>query len=403
MKKKKEMLRESRDKLNKAIKINPDAITANGDYAIFQLGSIFYINFLYEEDDKQAEQYFEKCKLCFSKGAKRYPHIGPISTPDNAYEERAHIQATAKRMQGKTQQEQLQEYVQMVQEEHARCEQKLKENPEDTNLLMANARSMLELSQYDLMNSRLLVEKATTQLRKCLQLERSCEVLTMLSLALNSRGLGQPFAEGARADLVEARECFTEAITLEQDPVMQRQMLLQLRDMYGFYAMWKERCPEQADQLVVDQVPDWLADLPDSIVSPNMSEASALNTRELVSHLKRGSRQGRRVKNEQTKAMAPPPKVDRSEEVEEVKETSEQAPSSAASAEAKKKKKKRKKAKNKSAPTPEDPAPERYVTPDTKTGPSFPSATSLGLVGACAAAALVAAYLVIRSRRAAAS
>ena len=37
IKRKKEMLRESRDKLNKAMKINPDAMTSNGDYAIFQV------------------------------------------------------------------------------------------------------------------------------------------------------------------------------------------------------------------------------------------------------------------------------------------------------------------------------------------------------------------------------
>ncbi|EKX51343.1 hypothetical protein GUITHDRAFT_134813 [Guillardia theta CCMP2712] len=400
IKRKKEMLRESRDKLNKAMKINPDAMTSNGDYAIFQLGSVFYINFLYEEDDKQAEQYFSKCKLCFSKGAKRYPHIGVIATPENAYEERANVQETAKRMQGKTQEEQLQEYVQMVQEQHAALELKLKKSPEDPNLLKSYARSLLELSQYDVGNSTQLVEQAITRLRNCLEIERSTEALTILSLALQSRAVVQGDAGKSRMDFVEARELFTEAITLEYDTVVQRQMLLQLRDMYNVPLLWKERFAEHADKMVIDPLPDWLADLPDNALSTSMPEASALNTRELVSNLKRGSRQGsqqsRRVKNEQAKSVAPAPKVANPEEVEEVKETEEQVPSSA---EAKKKKKKRKKTKSKSAPTSEDTEPQARPAPET----SFPSATSLSLVGVCAAAALLTAYLVIRSRRTAAS
>ena len=75
MPKKKEYLRDCREKLNKAIKINPDAVTPDGELAVFQLVNAFYMTFIFEESDAVAEQLLEvRCgvKLAWENREKAY-------------------------------------------------------------------------------------------------------------------------------------------------------------------------------------------------------------------------------------------------------------------------------------------------------------------------------------------
>jgi hypothetical protein len=110
--KKKELLRECREKLNKAIKVNADSITPDGQLAIFQLVNAFYMTFMFEESDEVAEQLLEKCKTHLKKGLKKDPSKKEmLEQMAGAWEQRRDIQTASKRFAGKTQEEQSAEYV----------------------------------------------------------------------------------------------------------------------------------------------------------------------------------------------------------------------------------------------------------------------------------------------------
>lgn len=110
--KKKEFLRDCREKLNKALKVNADSTTPDGQLAIFQLVNAFYMTFMFEESDEVAEQLLEKCKTHLKKGLKKDPtKKDMLQQMDGAWDQRNEIQTAAKRFAGKTHEEQSSEYV----------------------------------------------------------------------------------------------------------------------------------------------------------------------------------------------------------------------------------------------------------------------------------------------------
>ena len=306
--KKKELLRDCREKLNKAIKVNPDAASPDGQLAIFQLVNAFCnapapsqisskpqwacsvhrsvkcvladifargadMTFIFEEDDAVAESLLEKCKTNLKKGLKKDPkQTELLQQMKGAWEQRREILDASKRFAGKSKEEQAAEYVKMVEEQVQKAEEKSNElGGQDAAALKALGVALVDLSllkeqTQDLPGARDCVHKAVETLKKSVELSDEKEAKTMLALALNAKAMGEDSAETACDLMKEARLHFYLAIEAESDTTTARQMLLQLREMYKTQDHWCEYHKEGTEQMqaLKEETPEWLAELPES-------------------------------------------------------------------------------------------------------------------------------------------
>eukprot|EP00802_Teleaulax_amphioxeia_P009283 Tamp_09299.p1 GENE.Tamp_09299~~Tamp_09299.p1 ORF type:complete len:433 (-),score=127.97 Tamp_09299:898-2196(-) len=286
---KKELLRDCRAKFNLAIKVNSDAITPDGQLAIFQLVHAFYMTFIFEESDEVAEQLLEKCKQHLKKGLKKDPTKNDLlEQMKGAWEQRAEILSAAQRFAGKSQEEQQAEYVKMMHEHVEKAEaNSVSLSDSDPTALRALGVALVDLSlikeqTQDLAGARECVGRAVDTLKKSVALCAAKEGETeaakaervvleketrgLLALALNAKAMGEDVAQEAFNLMQAAREQFHAAIEAETDVPTARQMLLQLRDMYLAQEHWETYHTENAAEMraLAEPLPEWLASLPKS-------------------------------------------------------------------------------------------------------------------------------------------
>lgn len=165
----------------------------------------------------------------------------------------------------------------------------------DANLLKTYGQACIELSMVteqlqDLVEAQRLVEVAVDALRSSTALAPDQEAFSMLAVATNAIGIRELDTGKARALFEEARVVFQSAIQLEKDVNAQRQMLLQLRELYSSYGTWREMHPEQAGEMPDEPVPYYLAALPSETDLLEQQQAEAKRVEEAAKGRRRGTK-----------------------------------------------------------------------------------------------------------------
>lgn len=195
---KKAFLRDSREKLNKAVKINPDSVTPDGQLTLFQLASAFYMTFIFEESDDVAEQLLEKSRALMQKGAKKDPtKIDLLQQFNGAWEQRKEVLAAAQRFAGKSKEEQAEEYVKIMEEKLKAAEEMCATlDGKDADALKAVGMTLVDLSlaqesAQDLAGAKHCIHRAVETFRKSVNLSKQPESLVLLAMTLNTRAMGE--------------------------------------------------------------------------------------------------------------------------------------------------------------------------------------------------------------------
>eukprot|EP00287_Rhodomonas_sp_CCMP768_P010105 CAMPEP_0196732818 /NCGR_PEP_ID=MMETSP1091-20130531/12099_1 /TAXON_ID=302021 /ORGANISM="Rhodomonas sp., Strain CCMP768" /LENGTH=341 /DNA_ID=CAMNT_0042076131 /DNA_START=158 /DNA_END=1180 /DNA_ORIENTATION=+ len=275
-----EFLKESREKLQRAIDINPNSATPDGQLSLFQLANAFYMTYIFESDDSQAEKYLQKCSQLCQKGRKKDPkNTAILKQIKEAPQQREECLKTAKRFEGKSKEERQEELAKLGKEKCDAFEEQLQTNGEDASFLRTYGSQLLELSilteHEDAVGARGYVRKAMTLLKKSSEIAKDQQCLTMLSLATNAVAMVEEDPSTAHALLLQGRRAFSDAIALEQNAEQLARMLMQLRDMYATNYTWREHHPTAALRMPIDVVPPQLAALPPSESTPPQLVASS--------------------------------------------------------------------------------------------------------------------------------
>jgi hypothetical protein len=102
-------LQQSFEKLEKAISINEDSKTHEGELAIFCLGNAFYFKFFLEKNDEIAEKFLKKARIKFElavkKDKKNPMYAAMIEQLATAHDQRRATLEHLKRMEGKSEEE----------------------------------------------------------------------------------------------------------------------------------------------------------------------------------------------------------------------------------------------------------------------------------------------------------
>jgi hypothetical protein len=231
------------------------------------------MTFIFEESDEVAEQLLEKSKTHLKKGLKKDPTKNEMLQQMRvAWDQRREILDASKRFAGKTKEEQAVEYVKMVEEQASKAEEKVEATGGNDPLALKGLGvvlvdlSLIKEQSQDIVGAKACIHKAVDTLRKCVELSKEKESMTLLALALNAKAMGCETAVEACDMMKEARLHLFLAIEIEDDVATARQMLLQLRDMYGTQDTWCEYHKEGTAEMAAlkEALPDWLAALPEN-------------------------------------------------------------------------------------------------------------------------------------------
>ncbi len=102
-------LQQSFEKLEKAISINEESKTHEGELAIFCLGNAFYFKFFLEKNDEIAEKFLKKARIKFElavkKDKKNPMYTAMVEQLATAHDQRRATLEHLKRMEGKSEEE----------------------------------------------------------------------------------------------------------------------------------------------------------------------------------------------------------------------------------------------------------------------------------------------------------
>ncbi len=130
-------LQQSYDKLEKAVSINEDSKTYEGELALFCLGNAFYFNFFLEKNDEIAEKFLKKARVKFEaavkKDKKNQMYTAMVDQLSTAHEQRRMTLEQLKRMEGKSEAEKHEELrlmqAQMLENVADNCRSQLRQDP----------------------------------------------------------------------------------------------------------------------------------------------------------------------------------------------------------------------------------------------------------------------------------
>ena len=137
-----EYLKQSFEKLEKAISINEDSKTHEGELAIFCLGNAFFFNFFLEKNDDVAEKFLKKAKVKFEaavkKDKKNPMYSAMVEQLATAHEQRRMTLEQLKRMEGKSEAEKHEELrlmqSQMLENVADNCRVQLRQDPSNISV-----------------------------------------------------------------------------------------------------------------------------------------------------------------------------------------------------------------------------------------------------------------------------
>ena len=106
---KKKYLKEGIEKLERALELNQDSRTHEGELAVFELGNALYFEFFLEKDDKKAEVSLKAAKLKFEEAARKEPNNKSfeemLKQLGSAHEQRKAAHDHLARLEGKSEEE----------------------------------------------------------------------------------------------------------------------------------------------------------------------------------------------------------------------------------------------------------------------------------------------------------
>lgn len=106
---KRKYLKQAIEKLQRALEINADSHTHEGELAVFSLGNAYYFEFFLEKNDAKAEASLKKAKVQFEESMKREPgnlaYRQMLEQLDSAHEQRKAAHEHLDRLEGKTDEE----------------------------------------------------------------------------------------------------------------------------------------------------------------------------------------------------------------------------------------------------------------------------------------------------------
>lgn len=151
---KKAYLKESIDKLERAIALNDNSKTLEGELAVFNLGNAMYFAFFLEKNDTIAEAHLRNAKTKFGIAMAKEPgnpmHKQMMEQLETAHDQRRAAHEQLARLEGKNEEEKRVEILnlqkQMLESVVESHKKQLSATPQDASLMVELAKSQFELA-----------------------------------------------------------------------------------------------------------------------------------------------------------------------------------------------------------------------------------------------------------------
>mmetsp|Transcript_38962 Transcript_38962/g.57272 ORF Transcript_38962/g.57272 Transcript_38962/m.57272 type:complete len:374 (+) Transcript_38962:93-1214(+) len=224
---KKKYLKQAVEKLERALELNQESRTHEGELAVFSLGNALYFEFFLEKNDTKAETSLKAAKLKFEESMKREPsnvsYGQMLEQLDSAREQRKAAHEHLARLEGKTEEEkkieirtmQTQMLISVVDGNRKAVES----DPTDPVPLSELAKSLFELSMLQMRDeARITLKEALDVCQKSISINSTeSAVIWVRGVLRQAYGMVTSDTDEASKMKAEAKIDFEKVMNLETD------------------------------------------------------------------------------------------------------------------------------------------------------------------------------------------
>ena len=247
---KKKYLKEAIEKLQRALELNQDSRTHEGELAVFSLGNALYFEFFLEKDAKKAEVSLKAAKAKFEESMRKDPnnvsYQQMFEQLDSAHEQRKQAHEHLARLEGKSEDEKQLEIrsmqTQMLDSVVHGNRKAVESDPNNAVALSELAKSLFELSMLQMR------DEATGSLQEALDVcQKSILINSKESAVIWVRGvlqqaysmLTQDATEEARLK-AKAKDDFDKVMNMETDTAKRDALKKEKELLDGTMKAWME-------------------------------------------------------------------------------------------------------------------------------------------------------------------
>lgn len=247
---KKKYLKQAIEKLQRALEINPDSHTHEGELAVFSLGNAYYFEFFLEKNDSKAEASLKKAKVQFEDSMKREPgnlaYRQMLEQLDSAHEQRKAAHEHLDRLEGKSEEErkieiramQTQMLVSVVDSNRKAVEA----DPTNAAALSELAKSLFELSMLQMRDeARATLKEGLDACQKSIAINPSESAVTWVRGVLQQAySMVVPDASLAATLKADAQADFSKVLNAEKDSKKRDTLVKEKELLSGTMDAWMQ-------------------------------------------------------------------------------------------------------------------------------------------------------------------
>ncbi|EKX49361.1 hypothetical protein GUITHDRAFT_93355 [Guillardia theta CCMP2712] len=223
---KKDYLKQSIEKLEKAYSMDDRCRTQDGELACFCLGNALYFNFFLERDDSKAESHLkcakEKFQICVQREPTNISYKQMIDQLESAHEQRRAAHEHLARLEGKSEDERKVEIrnmqKQMLESVVENNKRAVEVEPQNAVNLAELAKSMFELAMlYQRADAIKLLREALSAIQKSIDLANDSSSVWVRAVLKQALSIVVSNTEESSKFSSESKHDFDRVLVMERD------------------------------------------------------------------------------------------------------------------------------------------------------------------------------------------